>query len=128
LSVVACSGAAQFVYDAWYATLTPDREFPREIRRILNTAFGELAERGRRVDLKRMLLWCAPLAGSLDQPPCCRRIAESGNMQCYGEMLTCPFPSKTVHGQSLALDGTVCVVGALHGWPVAALTAIDTLG
>ena len=49
---------AQFVYDAWYATLTPDREFPREIRRILNTAFGELAERGRRVDLRKMLLGC----------------------------------------------------------------------
>ena len=49
----------QFVYDAWYATLTPDREFPREIRRMLNTAFGELAERGRRIDLKKMLLWCA---------------------------------------------------------------------
>lgn len=46
----------QFVYDAWYCTLTPDREFPREIRRILNTAFGELAGRARRADVRKMLL------------------------------------------------------------------------
>ncbi len=46
----------QFVYDTWYSTLTPDREFPREVRRILNTAFGELAGRARRADVKKMLL------------------------------------------------------------------------
>ena len=46
----------QFVYDMWYGGLTPDREFPREIRRVLNTAFGELAERARKSDLKGMLL------------------------------------------------------------------------
>jgi sorting nexin-13 len=46
----------QFVYDAWYASLTPDKEFPREIRRILNTAFGELASRARRLDVRKMLL------------------------------------------------------------------------
>lgn len=47
---------AQFVYDAWYSMLTPDREFPREIRRILNTAFGELAGRARQLDVRKMLL------------------------------------------------------------------------
>lgn len=31
----------QFLYDTWYACLTPDREFPAEVRRILNTAFGQ---------------------------------------------------------------------------------------
>lgn len=31
----------QFLYDTWYAYLTPDREFPAEVRRILNTAFGQ---------------------------------------------------------------------------------------
>ena len=46
----------QFVYDAWYSTLTPDREFPREIRRILNTAFGELAGRARHMDVRKTLL------------------------------------------------------------------------
>ncbi|CAL8462775.1 g2308 [Coccomyxa elongata] len=46
----------EFVYDTWYSVLTPDREFPREIRRILNTAFGELAGRARRADVRKMLL------------------------------------------------------------------------
>ena len=46
----------QFVYDAWYSSLTPDREFPREIRRILNTAFGELVGRARRLDVRKTLL------------------------------------------------------------------------
>ncbi|KAK9807024.1 hypothetical protein WJX72_010915 [[Myrmecia] bisecta] len=46
----------EFVYDMWYAVLTPDREFPKEIRRILNSAFGEMAARGRKVDLRRMLV------------------------------------------------------------------------
>lgn len=51
----------QFVYDMWYAALTPDREFPRDIRRVLNTAFGELAARARKADLKGMLLrWKRP--------------------------------------------------------------------
>ena len=50
------SYVVQFVYDTWYGGLTPDREFPREIRRVLNTAFGELAERARKSDLKGMLL------------------------------------------------------------------------
>ncbi len=47
--------AVQFVYDAWYAYLTPDREFPADIRRALNCAFGELAARSRLVDLRAVL-------------------------------------------------------------------------
>ena len=46
----------QFIYDMWYGSLTPDKEFPREVRRVLNTAFGELAARARKTDLKGMLL------------------------------------------------------------------------
>lgn len=46
----------QFIYDMWYGSLTPDKEFPREVRRVLNTAFGELAGRARKTDLKGMLL------------------------------------------------------------------------
>lgn len=47
---------SQFVYDAWWSMLTPDKEFPKEVRRILNTAFGELAGRAREIDMKEMLL------------------------------------------------------------------------
>lgn len=54
---------AQFVYDAWYALLTPDRDFPRELRRLMNTAFGVLAARAHKcVNLREMLLECAPAA------------------------------------------------------------------
>ena len=48
----------QFVYDAWFGCMSPDREFPAEIRRALNCAFGELAVRSRRVD-PRAILRCA---------------------------------------------------------------------
>ena len=52
---------AQFVYDAWYALLTPDRDFPRELRRLMNTAFGVLAARAHKcVNLRQMLLECGP--------------------------------------------------------------------
>lgn len=50
----------QFIYDTWYGSLTPDKEFPRDVRRVLNTAFGELAGRARKTDLKGMLLRWAP--------------------------------------------------------------------
>lgn len=46
---------SQFIYDAWYTSLTPDREFPAETRRILNTAFGTLAQRARRMDMRQLL-------------------------------------------------------------------------
>lgn len=45
----------QFIYDTWYASLTPDKEFPADVRRLLNNAFGNLAVRSRRLDLRAML-------------------------------------------------------------------------
>ncbi|KAK9836709.1 hypothetical protein WJX74_006496 [Apatococcus lobatus] len=55
-----CNSIVQeFIYDIWYAHITPDRDFPREIRHILNWGFGELAARARRLelaDLRKMLL------------------------------------------------------------------------
>lgn len=53
-------GALQFIYDAWYAYLTPDREFPREVRGMLNRAFGELAHAARALDLRQLLLGYPP--------------------------------------------------------------------
>lgn len=50
-----CSSRPQFLYDTWYAYLTPDMEFPAEVRRALNGAFGNLAQHGRHVDLKAVL-------------------------------------------------------------------------
>ena len=46
----------QFVYDVWYGQLTPDHDFPAEVRGVLNHAFGELAARARHVDIRDMLL------------------------------------------------------------------------
>ena len=43
------------MYDTWYSYLTPDREFPADIRRALNSVFGELAARARHVDLRAVL-------------------------------------------------------------------------
>lgn len=45
----------QWVYDIWYASLTPDREFPAEVRRLLNTGFGQLSLRARQLDLRAVM-------------------------------------------------------------------------
>ena len=45
----------EFIYDSWYCSLTPDREFPAEIRRILNHAFGQGAARARGLDLRLIM-------------------------------------------------------------------------
>ena len=47
--------ALQWVYDIWYTSLTPDREFPAEVRRLLNTGFGQLAGRARQLDLRLVM-------------------------------------------------------------------------
>eukprot|EP00803_Ostreobium_quekettii_P004985 evm.model.scf_463.2 EVM.evm.TU.scf_463.2 scf_463:20967-31329(+) len=46
----------EFVYDTWYMSLTPDREFPAEVRRLLNGFFADLAQRARKIDLRAVLL------------------------------------------------------------------------
>ena len=46
----------QFLYDLWWGHITPDTDFPKDVRRVLNSAFGELAARAQQTDLKRMLL------------------------------------------------------------------------
>lgn len=46
----------EWIYDTWYSLITPDREFPAEIRRLLNEAFAEIAQRARKVDLRTLLL------------------------------------------------------------------------
>lgn len=46
---------AQFIYDIWYSSVTPDCEFPAKIRALLNDAFGKLAVRSRRADLQAVL-------------------------------------------------------------------------
>lgn len=45
----------EFIYDTWYCSLTPDREFPAEVRRILNHAFGQGAARARGLDLRLVM-------------------------------------------------------------------------
>lgn len=62
------SGAVvqEFVYDAFFAGLSPDAGVPREARRLLNGAFGQLARRARsrRIDWGGLLVGdtCAALA------------------------------------------------------------------
>ena len=46
----------QFLYDLWWGHISPDTDFPKDVRRVMNGAFGELAMRAQQVDLKRMLL------------------------------------------------------------------------
>ncbi|KAA6429701.1 MAG: phox domain-containing [Trebouxia sp. A1-2] len=46
----------EFLYDLWWGHITPDTDFPKDVRRVLNSAFGELAVRAQHADLKRMLL------------------------------------------------------------------------
>jgi len=45
----------EFIYDTWYHYLSPDKEFPAEIRKILNHAFGRLAVRARKIDLRLVM-------------------------------------------------------------------------
>lgn len=45
----------EFIYDMWWGLLTPDKDFPRDVRRVLNDAFGELAFRARKTDVKILL-------------------------------------------------------------------------
>ena len=56
----------QFLYDLWWGHITPDTDFPKDVRRVLNSAFGELAVRAQQADLKRMLL---TYACCVYQPP-----------------------------------------------------------
>jgi sorting nexin-13 len=45
----------EFIYETWYNSLSPDKEFGAEIRRILNHAFGKLAARARTLDLRLIM-------------------------------------------------------------------------
>ena len=45
----------EFVYDMWYVFITGDVEFPAVVRTILNGAFGELALRGRALDVPSII-------------------------------------------------------------------------
>ena len=58
----------QFVYDIWFGQLSPAHEFPSLVRGVLNRAFGELAARARRMDLRDVLLLCVSLCLVNDQP------------------------------------------------------------
>lgn len=46
----------QWVYDAWYSLITPDRDFPASIRRLLNEIFADIAQRAKRIDLRNVLI------------------------------------------------------------------------
>lgn len=46
----------EFIYDLWYGFLTDDREFPAEVRKTLNCAFGELCLRAQKIDLRTLLV------------------------------------------------------------------------
>ncbi len=79
----------QFLYDLWWGHITPDTDFPKDVRRVLNSAFGELAVRAQQADLKRMLLTYAcclnhppaKLSTVLDTMPWCMHQHASG---CLG--------------------------------------------
>jgi len=45
----------EFVYESWYSHLTPDTQFPAEIRALLNSAFGRLSQRANRVDIRKVV-------------------------------------------------------------------------
>lgn len=52
-----CGAIVQvWVYDTWWALLSPDRDFPAEVRGLLHEAFGRLAVRARRLDVAGVLV------------------------------------------------------------------------
>jgi len=46
----------EWIYDSWYCMLSPDREFPAEVRRVLNESFASLAQRAKKIDLRTLLI------------------------------------------------------------------------
>eukprot|EP00798_Chlamydomonas_sp_ICE-L_P027694 gene27694-7336_t len=46
----------QWLYDTWWASISPDKEFPAEIRRLLNTSFGEICARAQNLDYRELLI------------------------------------------------------------------------
>ncbi|WIA09198.1 hypothetical protein OEZ85_008608 [Tetradesmus obliquus] len=46
----------EFIYDAWFGQLSPDREFPAEVRWQLNHAFGQASRRAKRLDWTSLLI------------------------------------------------------------------------
>lgn len=46
----------EFVYDLWYRQLTPDSSAPDAAKSLLCTIFGELSQRARAADLRRLIL------------------------------------------------------------------------
>jgi len=53
----------EFIYDTWYSSLTPDKEFPASIRAMLNANFGRLAKRAKRVNLVLLASQALELVG-----------------------------------------------------------------
>ncbi|CAM6069457.1 unnamed protein product, partial [Sphagnum tenellum] len=45
----------EWVTNLWYASLTPDHEFPEELQLLINNVIGELARRVKRVDLMELI-------------------------------------------------------------------------
>ncbi|KAF6266509.1 PXA domain-containing protein [Scenedesmus sp. NREL 46B-D3] len=55
----------EFIYDAWFSRLSPDREFPAEVRWQLNHAFGQASRRAKRLDWTSLLIRdCSAALGS----------------------------------------------------------------
>lgn len=52
----AWSYALQFIYDSWFSQLSPDREFPAEVRWLLNHTFGQFSKRAQRIDWTPLLV------------------------------------------------------------------------
>ncbi len=48
--------APQWIYDTWWAAMTPDKEFPAELRRIINSMLGEICVRARRLDARSLII------------------------------------------------------------------------
>eukprot|EP00890_Picochlorum_soloecismus_P004147 jgi/Picsp_1/4733/NSC_02102-R1_protein len=45
----------EFIYDSWYSHLTPDTQFPAEVRALLNSAFGRLSQRAKSVEIRQIV-------------------------------------------------------------------------
>ncbi|KAH9311250.1 hypothetical protein KI387_026285, partial [Taxus chinensis] len=45
----------EFITDLWYSSVTPDREFPDQIRLLINDVLGEVAQRLKHINLIELL-------------------------------------------------------------------------
>jgi hypothetical protein len=93
--------------------MTPDREFPAEVRGLLNHMFGELAGRARAVDWRQVMLEQLPdlLTHDIERYRCVQGCSRAG----AGVAVRCWLLHTRLGHASAALEALPCALGPPAG-------------